>query len=155
MPALPVAATSDPVLAGGRTDAQIGKIAQHLALVGRKSIHEGFVVEFSGAIGIAQIAQIAQLAQDHLPPRRRQVLPFRQQRLLNVAALLGRHLRENAFALEQGLPLHRREIVPHLQALPDLRLLLGRQAAETLVVIEEFFLIGGRHLPQLFDPARR
>ena len=83
------------------------------------------------------------------------LLPFRQQRLLNVAALLGRHLRENAFALEQGLPLRGREIVPHLQALPDLRLLLRRKAAETLVVIEEFFLIRGRHLPQLLHPARR
>ncbi len=41
-------------LARRSADSQTGEASQHLSLVGRKPVHEGFIVEFSGAFRVAQ-----------------------------------------------------------------------------------------------------
>ena len=65
----------------------------------------------------------ASALQDGLAAWRRQLLPARKQSLANFALLLGSHLLPDLLAIAQVLLLRRRQAIPSLQALADLRLL--------------------------------
>src|SRR5690242_11305821 len=98
--------------------------------------------------------QIAKLSEHHLTAAGRKILPLWHKRFANVPPLFGSHLFQNALALQQRLPLLRREVVPVLEPLANSRLLLERQAAEACVIVEELLLFGGRHLLQALNPPR-
>ena len=114
---------------------EVGKLAKHLAVLGIQASDETRVVQPGLALRLAQIAKLVQALHDRLAAWWRQLLPARQQRLLNFAPLLGSHLLPDSLAFAEFLLLRRSQFIPGLQALADSRLLVGRQISEALVIL--------------------
>lgn len=119
------------------------QVTKDLALVRVEAMQKTLVVQRRLALRITHPAQHTQPAEKQLLARRRQRLPFGQEVVLNVLALLRRHPFPDALAVAYGVALVRREVVPLLEPLADLRLPLRRQAAKTRVIVHEALLLFG------------
>ena len=135
-------------------DAQVREIAEHLPVLWVQAVEKCFVVKLGGALGFIQAAKLAQLAENSLAPDGQSSLPLRQQRVAHIALLLRREAIPHLLAIEQRLALLRREAVPALHLLANLRLALRWKREEPLIVIEEPLLLLRRHLAQAIDPRR-
>src|ERR1700730_16303440 len=132
----------------GRSIAQGVETAQHRLLVRAQPTHEPSIIECRLPLGRAHPLQSAETAVDQLLPFRRQLLPSRQENILHVLPLLGAHPLPDAFTIADGAALSGRKSIPVLQILADLRLTLGGQIVELLVVLKETSLLLGSHTLQ-------
>src|ERR1700722_10198683 len=82
----------------------------------------------------------------------RHLLPFRQQGVLHVVALVRRHAFPGGLTIFQRHLLGGREAIVVFQILANLLLPLGRHALETFVVLQEAILLLRRHLAELLGP---
>ena len=98
--------------------------------------------------------QRVQLGVDRLPPLRRHPLPFRQQFVSDIVALLGREF-PICSPVPSSILLFRRKIVPFLEILANLMLPPRRQILESLIVLHEALLLFRRLVAQILDPFRR
>ena len=130
---------------------QVGELPEHFAIFGIQPLGEGGIVEFGLAVCFSHVAQRVQSLQDGLAPRRRHLLPARKERLPDISLLLGSHLLPNLLAVAQGLLLAGSKAIPGLEALANLRLLFRRKTQKTLVVPQELFLPGWRHILKPLD----
>ena len=129
----------------------MGELSEHFAIIGIQSLDECGVVELGLTVRFAHVAKRVQPLHDGLTPLRGQLLPPRKQRLADASLLLGSHLLPYLLPVAECLLLAGGQAVPGLEALANLRLLLRRQAQETLVVPEELFLPGRRHILEPLD----
>ena len=133
---------------------QVGKLGEHFAVFGIQTLSKRRVIELSLAVRFAQITQGMQTLHDRLTSLRRQLLPTRDQILLNFPLLRGGQLLPNLLPIAQVLLLRRRQPVPGLQTLTNPRLLIWRQVLEALIVLQEFLLLSRRHLLEPLDRLR-
>ena len=110
---------------------QVGKLAEHFAVLGAETLDETGVVQPGLAVRFAQIAKLVQTLHDRLAAWRRQLLPARKQRLPNLPLLLGRHLLPDSLAFAEFLLLRRTQFIPSLETLADSLLLVRREHSET------------------------
>jgi len=120
-----------------------------------QALHESRVVQRRLTVCGTHLLQRVQTARDHLLAIRRHLLPLRQQRSLDVLALLGGHALPGFRAIFHGAPFRRRKAVVPLQILADLLLPVRRQTSEAFVVLQETLLFLRRHLPQPLRPWTR
>jgi hypothetical protein len=125
---------------------QVGELPEHFTVFGIQSLDECGIVELGLAVRFAHVAKRVKSLQDGLAPYGRQLLPARKKRLPHVSLLLGSHLLPNLLAVAQSLLLTGSQTIPGLEALANLRLLFRRKAQEALVVPQELFLAGWRHI---------
>ena len=130
------------------TDVQVGKLAEHLAVLEVHSFDETGVVQPGLAVWFAQIAKLVQALHDCVTAKRRQLLPARKQGLPNFPLLVGSHLLPDSLAVAEFLLLRRSQFIPGLETLADSRLLVGRQISKSLVVLQKLFLLVRGHFPE-------
>src|ERR1700722_7771159 len=135
-----------------RRIADLIEAAEDGLLVGIQAAHELRVVQGFLAVFGSHTLQGMQTIGDGLLTVGRHLLPFRQQGVLHVVLLLGRHVVPGLRAIFHGIALGGREAIVVLQVLADLLLLFGRHALEPFVVLQEAVLLLGRHLAKFLRP---
>jgi hypothetical protein len=140
---------------GGHADVQVGELSKHFTIFRTQTLDEGGIVELGLTVLFAQVAKRVQALQDGLTSRRGHLLPARKQSLADISLLLGSHLLPHALPVAQRLLLIGSQSIPGFEAPANLRLLFRRQTQKTLVVPQELFLPGRRHILKPFDSLRR
>jgi hypothetical protein len=139
---------------GSHAHVQVGELSEHFAVFRIQALNKGRIIEPGLAIRFAQITQGMQTLHDRLAARRRQLLPARNQILLNLPLLRGGELFPNLLPIAQVLLLRWGQPVPGLETLTNPRLLIRRQILEALIVPLESLLLGRWHRLEPLDGLR-
>jgi len=137
------------------SELEVAEPLHDVVFLRREALVEAGIVEFLIPLRITQTVQAAKALFDFLPAIRRKLAPLREELRAHGLTLFRGQFGEGFGVPIQLFLLLRRKPVPLLEVLTDLRLLLGRQAAEALIVLQESFTLLRAHLPELFLPPGR